>query len=192
MKFLISISLFSAIVYLNSCTSPVQASFLQDSLLNVRNNHSLAGKLYFFAPEFDSTNLVATGACDCCSANAVFLDDTCFVYVGYCDDGSTYSKGKYQLSEEGLVLNFDNITVEKSYPETDEMDSTGQLSTEFTYNTIIDSPSTLVFRKKDFRGRIFFRSDYAFGAVDTGGTAIEMMKSIRGQGIWDRLAGKEK
>ena len=107
--------------------------------MNVRNNHSLAGKLYFFAPEFDSTNLVATGACDCCSANAVFLDDTCVVYVGYCDDGSTYSKGKYQLSEEGLVLNFDNIAVEKSYPEMDEMDSTGQLSTEFTYNTIIDT-----------------------------------------------------
>ncbi len=190
MKFPLSgIPVFSIVVFLNACSNPPQALVNKDSLASEMNRHALDGKLYFFAPEFDSTHLVATGECDCCSANIAFLDDSIFLNIDYCEDGCTYGKGKYQINDQELTLNYDSVTVEKIYPEPD---SSGQTVADFVYNTVIHKPDTRVYRKSAFKGRIIFASNNEFGAIDTGSSCFSMMKSIRAQGIWDRLNADPK
>ena len=79
--------------------------------------------------------------------------------------------------------------VEKIYPEED---SSGQTAADFVYNTIVHQPASRVYKKNEFKGRIIFSNKDEFGAIDTGGTTVDMMKSVRAQGIWDKLNANPK
>src|SRR5664279_485223 len=173
----------------NSCSYPAQANLNKDSLSNNAHYHTLAGKTYFFAPEFDSTHLVATGSCVCCSANVVFLDDSIFLSIDYCEDGCSYVKGKYKFDDQVLAMAYDSVTVEKFFPEPD---SSGESAGDFVYNTIIHKPASRVYKKTNFRGRVIFSNSNEYGAIDTGGSTLDMMNSVRAQGIWDRLNANPK
>jgi hypothetical protein len=174
-----------------ACNSHDAAIPKQDSLAKNRNL-SLAGQLYFFAPEYDSTHFVATGACDCCSANTVFLDDSVFLYIDYCDEGCSYIRGVYHMRNGELDMDFDSLAVEKSYAEPDVKDSTGNMSPDLTYQTIASKNNNLIYKKQEYKGRTVFTAKNNFGAIDTGETASEMMQRVKAEGIWDRLTGKTK
>lgn len=176
-------------VFLNACRNSATTNSKKDSAGIDRGRHLLTGKLYFFAPEFDSTHLMATGSCDCCSANVVFLDDSVFLSIDYCEDGCSYVKGKYQVDDQGLAMNYDSLTVEKFFPEPD---SSGQSATDFVYNTIIHKPDTRNYKRTSFKGRTIFLNSSEYGAIDTGGSANDMMKSVCAQGIWDKLKADPK
>lgn len=183
MKFLLSgLPVLLTLFLLNSCRNHSQND--TKKLTGDRGRHQLTGKLYFFAPEFDSANLVARGECDCCSANVVFLDDSIFLSIDYCEDGCSYVKGKYLVSDSGLTMNYDSVTVEKFFPE---QDSAGRSATDFVYNTIIHKPDPRNYKKTNFKGRIIFSNSNEFGAIDTGGSTDDMMKSVLAQGVWEKL-----
>jgi len=186
----LAFSLIVASVCFNSCKSHDAISPKQDSLAK-NPNQSLAGQLYFFAPEYDSTNYVATGACDCCSANTLFVDDSVFLYIDYCDEGCSYLKGIYRVQNNELSLNFDKVTVEKSYAGSDVKDSAGNLPPDI-YSTVYTAHDKQVYKKLDYKGRVVFTGSHVFGAIDTGGTAASFMKSVKTEGIWDRLTEKTK
>jgi hypothetical protein len=175
----------------SSCKSHDTAAPKVDSL-SKNPNSSLAGQLYLFAPEYDSTNFVAKGDCDCCAANAVFLNDSVFLYIDYCDEGCSYFKGTYRMQSEILEMNFDSLTVDKLYPEYDGKDSVGNLSPEYTYNTVMGKADMRIYKKGEYKGRVVFTGMHEFGAIDTGKTAADMMNGVRAEGIWDRLIGKTK
>jgi hypothetical protein len=190
MKLLLSGILLILILFcFDCCQNASPANPKTDSAQADAYRHALTGKLYLFAPEFDSTNLVATGACDCCSSNIAFLDDSIFLNIDYCEDGCTYVKGKYRYDNQQLVLNYDSVTIEKIYPEPD---STEQAPTDFVYNTTMYKQNSRTYAKNEYKGRIIFSNGRGFGAVDTGGTTIDMMNSVRAQGIWDKLNADPK
>jgi hypothetical protein len=190
MKFLFNgIPVFLIIILLQACANTSQTDLKKDSSAIDRERHLLTGKLYFFAPEFDSTHLVATGACDCCSADVVFLDDSSFLSIDYCDEGCSYVKGKYQIDDQGLTMNYDSLTVEKFFPETD---SSGRSATDYVYNTITHKPDPRSYKRTLFKGRIVFSNDKEFGTIDTGSSATEMMKSVQAQGVWSKLNADPK
>jgi hypothetical protein len=174
-----------------ACDTHDAAMQKQDSLVKDQNL-SLAGQLYFFAPEYDSTHFVATGACDCCSANTVFLDDSVFLYIDYCDEGCSYTRGAYHMRNGNLEMHFDSLKVEKSYEEPDGKDSTGNMLPDLTYQTVVSKNNNLIYKKQEYKGRIVFTAKNQFGALDTGETASELMKRVKSDGIWDRLTGKTR
>jgi hypothetical protein len=182
--------IFTSVCFI-SCNSHDAAAPKQDSSMQDRN-FSLTGQLYFFAPEYDSTHFVATGACDCCSANTVFLDDSVFLYIDYCDEGCSYLRGIYHMRNGELDMHFDSLAVEKSYAEPDGKDSTGNMSPDLTYQTIVSKSNNLIYKKQEYKGRTVFTAKNNFGAIDTGETASEMMKRVKAEGIWDRLTGKTR
>ena len=191
MKYLLAgLCLLMVSVHFTSCGSHDTVALKQDSLTK-NPNQSLAGQLYFFAPEYDSVNFVATGECDCCSANTLFVDDSVFLYVDYCDEGCTYLKGNYHVQNNELSLNFDSLTVEKSYAGSDVKDSAGNLPQD-TYNAEFNNYKKQVYKKQDYKGRTVFTGPHKFGAIDTGESATVMMNRVKAEGIWDRLIGKTK
>lgn len=190
MKLLLSgILMLLIVVCFDSCKNSSDNNSKTDSVSSDSYRHALTGKLYLFAPEFDSTNLVATGACDCCSSNIAFLDDSIFLNIDYCEDGCTYVKGKYHFDNRRLLLNFDSVTIEKIFPESD---SPEQGLTDFVYNTTIYKPDSRTYAENEYKGRIIFSNGNGFGAIDTGATTSDMMNSIRAQGIWDKLNADPK
>ena len=192
MKYLtLCLMLVAAGIFSSSCTNHDAAIPKQDSLAKT-TNASLAGQLFFFAPEYDSTHFVATGACDCCSANTVFLDDSVFLYVDYCDEGCSYVKGIYHIRNDKLEMKFDSLTVEKTYSGAVGSDSIKNGLTDDTYSISASRFSNLSFSKTDYKGRILFTAHHQFGALDTGETADSLMKRVLAEGIWDRLIGKTK
>ena len=167
-----------------SCTGPSGSPIKQDSSTRIGLSNSLTGKLYLFAPEFDSTNLVATGECDCCSANIAFTDDSHFLNIEYCEDGSSYTMGKYQLDDSTLMLNFDSVTVEKYFPDLD--DSSGAKSPRVIYHLTINKPETKIYKRQEFRGVTLFLHN-EFGAPDKENKFNELLNTIRGEGIMEKL-----
>ncbi len=181
MKFTLLIAVPLIVIYFNSCSNPPSFPPKHDSL---SSPFSMAGKLYLFAPELDSTKLVATGACDCCSANILFLDDSSFLYIGYCEAGSSYVLGKYQADNLKLTPDFDSITVEKYYPEPG--DSTGKLTPKPIFHIDIRKPDKQTYKRQEYKGMILF-VDKEVGAPDKDNNFGELMKNIHNEGIWDRL-----
>lgn len=135
---------------------------------------------------------MATGECDCCSANTLFLDDSVFLYIDYCDEGCSYIRGVYHLQHDSLQMHFDSLEVEKLYPEFDAKDSIGSASPGFTYQTAMNKHEVRTYKKQDYMGHLVLKGMHEFGAIDTGGTVTSMMKGIQTEGIWDRLIGKTK
>ena len=183
--------LMISLLFFSSCTSHDATLSKQDSLAKPPDQ-SLAGKLYFFAPEYDSTLFVTTGACDCCSANTIFLDDSNFLYIDYCDEGDSYSKGTYHLRNNELEMNFDSLSVEKLYPGDQGKNSMADLSPKFTYHATINKLDKRNYKKQDYKGHVVLKGMHEFGAVDIHGTADSTMKEAQAEGIWDRLTGKTK
>jgi hypothetical protein len=101
--------------------------------------------MYFFAPKYDSTHFVATVQCDCCSANTLLLNDSVCLYIDYCDEGCSYVRGIYHLQNGQLDMNFDSLTVEESYAETD---SAGAILSDDKYNTSVTLNSKLTYKKQ--------------------------------------------
>jgi hypothetical protein len=180
-KFTLSTVLILIFISINSCSNPPSIPPKRDSL---SSPISLAGKLYFFAPELDSTKLEATGACDCCSSNMLFLDDSSFLYISYCEGSTSYTRGKYTSDHQKLTVALDSITVDKYYPE--ENDSTGTLSINPVYHTSIQQPDNQTFKKQEYKG-ITLLINHVVGAPDKGTSIGEMMKIIHDEGVWDRL-----
>lgn len=167
--------------YLSSCSN--QPSVLQktDSL---HSQNSLAGKVYSFGSEFDSTNLVATGDGDCSFANTLFLDDSSFLEIEYCEDGATYSMGKYRADDRLLSLIFDGVNVNEYFPETE--DTASAKSGKPVYRISLDKPQTRIYQKLEYKGvTLFVNRD--IGAPDKEKKYSDMLKAIHDDGIWDKL-----
>ncbi len=178
--------LFSVLI---SCNGHDGAAPKADSLI-IDPNKSLAGQMYFFAPGYDSTHFVATSNCDCCSANALFLDDSVCLYIDYCDEGCSYVRGIYHLQNGQLEMNFDSLVLEETYPET--KDSSGLKPPEISYDFSSERSKKLKFKKQEYKGRTVFTASNEFGTVDTTISTTEKMKEVQAKGVWDRLTGKTK
>jgi hypothetical protein len=178
------ICIISALIYISSCNGKSRSFGTEDSLANA---HILAGKLCFFAPEFDSTTLEVTVACDCCSGHIMFLDDSNFLQIDYCEAGTSFTRGKYVLDDKNLTLNFDSITVDKYFPEPDEADSSVLKTGGALYTTTIGQAYQRVYKKQIYKNILIFTSKSAFAALEKNENTDSLMKSVRNEGIWDRL-----
>src|ERR1700733_1525686 len=181
MKLTHTIVLLLCAVYLSSCSNQPSIPRTADSL---HGQISLAGQIYFFGSEFDSTKLIATGNGDCSAANTLFLNDSIFLEVEYCEDGATYSMGKYRADDRLLSLTFNGVTVNEYFPETE--DTTSAKSSKPTYRVSLDKPQTRIYQKQEYKGvTLFVNRD--IGAPDKENKYSKMLKTIHDDGIWDKL-----
>ncbi len=146
---------------------------------------SLAGTVYLFAPEFDSTTGAATGACDCCSGNAVFLTDSTFVMIDYCEADYSYTKGKYYITGDELQMDFDTIAVQKNntYADEEKPDSPAV----YTFITQRISYATNIYKIKRFKGKPTFAGENEYGCIDTGINKQGIIAEMKEENTWQKL-----
>ena len=167
--------------YISSCSHQPSVPQKTDSL---HSAISMAGQIYFFGSEFDSTNLVSTGNGDCSAANTLFLNDSTFLEIEYCEDGATYSMGKYRADDRLLSLSFDPVSVNEYFPET--ADTTNAKPGQPTYRISLEKPQTRIYQRQEFKGvSLFVNRD--IGAPDKEKKYSKTLKTIHDDGIWDKL-----
>ena len=162
----------------------------KDSSKNDQIKETLVGKIYFFAPELDSTNYTATGACDCCSSNVLFLTDSSFVMIDYCEADSSFYKGQYRLDKNKLELNFDLLAINKNYNWAKETDTTGKLESAYSYRIDSIKPTIREYSRMEHRDAIIFKGKNEFGTIDKERNFHEFIKSMRNEGTLSKLGLK--
>lgn len=181
MKLNPKIAFLISAVYFSSCSHQPSVSQKSDS---AQSPVSMAGKLYFFAPEFDSTKLEAMGDCDCCAANTLFLNDSSFLEIEYCDEGSTYVMGKYQMDDHSLNLMYDSVIVSGHFPGGEI--SENAKSVRDVYHVSIEKSETRTYQKQQYKGVNLFL-DKVIGAPDKAGKFSDLLKAIHDEGVWEKL-----
>lgn len=199
MQFLKLIISFFIILFLISCNSSVDKTYKADSLTKNNdpiikdtvnkqaNRQSLAGKIFLFAPELDSKTCTVTGACDCCSSNILFLSDSSFLMIDYCEANYSYSKGIYYMDNSSLRLRLDKLSVNKDYNWEKETDTTGSVTAEYFYKVENLKPTSIIYQRQDCNGSIIFKNKSEFGAIDKERTFNFELKAIKDEGIWTKI-----
>ncbi|MFY8021939.1 MAG: hypothetical protein ACOVP1_12105 [Bacteroidia bacterium] len=65
------------------------------------------GKVFLLGPQVNSANCnLAEDACSCCRERIVFINDSNFISISYCEDNQSYCKGNYRFYGPQVILNF--------------------------------------------------------------------------------------
>lgn len=176
-----------------SCTRtvdpPAEISIVIDST-SAPIKTSLAGQVYFYAPEIDSLTCASTGACDCCSGHIIFLNDTSFVSLDYCESETSYSKGSYHFSNNDLVIISDSISIRRQYNPARESDTTGKVLPEYLITDTMTAPYTQTLKRIVCKNSISFimgDKETYYVTRDLKTSADDIIQTIKDDNIWDRL-----
>lgn len=86
----------------------------------------VAGKVYIWAPEIDTANKSVTGACDCCSGEILFLNQTDCIWLDNCEGTTSVAKGKYKRSIDAIELEFGKTIASRYFNPEREVDTNAQ------------------------------------------------------------------
>lgn len=147
---------------------------------------ALTGKVYFYAPAFDSLNCQAVGDCDCCSGYVVFVNDSQFVLIDHCEASSMYYKGTYRFVRENLIISSDSIFVTREIAEHTDMDKDRQY--HLTYSVWAPfSQRWKGFRCQDKLCFMIATRDRQYVSPDPDHTAEDVIDQLKTDGVWKML-----
>ena len=181
---------------LNSCNNSASSEQTNDTSTSnnlttqtISNNirQTLAGQIFLFAPELDSINVKATGACDCCSSSVLFISDTTFVDLGYCESSTVYSKGSYSLDNEKLVLTYKDLVVNKDYNWKKETDTLNKNLVDYFYKTENITNQTKTYTRQNVVNKMVFKDTIEYGTIDNERSLNEEIRKMKTENIWSML-----
>lgn len=155
-----------------------------------RGEIDFANTVYYFTSNFDSTNCKVFSACDCCSENIVFLNESEFITISYCLGNEGYFKGNYVILDSTLQLNFNKFYVLNEYNWEYELDTTGTIKNQYNIKKLKcdERPKRLdiFFCKKEvcLKGR--HENQEYYGVIDTL-QVEDIIGRMKKGGIWQNL-----
>ncbi len=156
-----------------------------DSLTKI----NLAGQLYVTAPDFDTVLCRATGECDCCSGNVLFLNDSEFVAVNYCVGNDTYYKGTYRQKNNTVLLLCNSLRVDKATNWAAETDTINKNLPAFIVKTREDNAVTLKWTKFSCKEKVCFKTDIKEIPYSAPNTELknDFINELKQDSIWTKL-----
>lgn len=155
-----------------------------------RHEAGFANSVYYFTSNFDSTNCKVYSACDCCSENVVFLNESEFVTISYCQGNEGYFKGKYVILDSTLQLNFNSSYVLNEYNWEYELDTTGTVKNQYTIKKMKSNERpkrlNIFYCKKQVCLKGSVEGEGYFGVLDTL-QVIDIVARMKKDGIWQNL-----
>jgi hypothetical protein len=154
-------------------------------------------KVYFLGPELDSSKCQIEAACDCCSDDLVFLDDSLFLVASYCESNTSYSKGKYTIKRNTLVLKYDSIQVSEDYNDYNLKIDTlkGGIKNDTAVYTITKGRASVVeVAISVFKSRTVLKvgdkKTGIFYAMESDKSLQGFVKTLKEEKIWEKLEMK--
>ncbi|MBX3163602.1 MAG: hypothetical protein KF900_03920 [Bacteroidetes bacterium] len=166
---------------------------IQDSVIEYFKDDifqfSLAGNIYTYAPKLDST-CQAYGECDCCSGNYLFINETDFIIIDYCEADYIYSKGTYELKGDKVFLHYSGIVIGKNYNWEKETDTTNTVKPDYFINENTTEPTTRILTRIACANNICFNTgmeEMPYAALDKKQKLEDLVSQLRSDGIWKKL-----
>lgn len=73
----------------------------------------LTGTVYLMGRKTDNSLCQPDTSCECCLERLIFVNDSEFVSIGYCQKNESYVRGKYRYFGSRIILNFNGFRKEK-------------------------------------------------------------------------------
>jgi len=183
--------LFSLLVVgLFSCNEGTADKSAQASTETEYTMLNIAGQVFFYAPELDTTTCEAFGQCDCCSGNFLFLNDNNFVTINVCEADNWYCKGKYKIANGNLILTYDSLMVWENYNWENETDTTATKDIPPSITTSKTKTWTLMLTRFECGKNIYFKTEdkhMTFITLDKKQKLSDLIKPLQDRGIWGKL-----
>ena len=176
-----------------SCNKTESSQANNKSLLdstNINRMTSLSGQVYFYAPEIDSLTCEAIGACDCCSGNLIFLNDSDFISMDYCESSTSYTRGTYHFLNNNLLTITDSISVVSEYNPAKEADITGKILPDYIVTDTTLTPYKQILKRISCKkNNCFLMGDKEtyYVTLDKKKSLGDYVKRLKDEGIWNRL-----
>jgi hypothetical protein len=147
---------------------------------------NLAGQVFFFAPELDTTECVATGACDCCASHCLFLDESNFILISYCDSDEEYFSGTYKIDGNKVFLHYSDKKVVSELKE----DMNEEIQDDYVVYSEKAEASNVTFTTFNCRGQMLLKIedeiDY-YGSLDKEVVLDQQLQELKDSGVWEKL-----
>ena len=185
-----NIILLTLLIGLFACNTKTNSNRTEDNSALTTTIRSLAGQVYFFAPELDSASCEAIDACDCCASNVLFLDDTNFVTISYCESDEQIFRGTYKIDNYEVYLQYDSIEVDKEYNWEIQTDTTGTVKTEYFIKRQKIEANKITLTASSCKEQFFFKTgdkEISYGSLDKKVNLDKLIQRLKDQGTWDRL-----
>lgn len=147
----------------------------------------VVGQIYFFAPELDSATVKATGGCDCCSSNLLFLNDSVFVAVDYCIGNDTYYKGTYKVHNNSISFRCDSLRVDREENWETETDTTGKDLPPFFIKVRKDKNVEFTWTSFYFKNKLCFKTSFGDYSTPDNDEKKGFIATTKADSIWTKL-----
>lgn len=145
------------------------------------------GQIYFFAPELDSATGKATGGCDCCSSNLLFLNDSVFVAVDYCIGNDTYYKGTYKVGSNSITFRCDSLRVDREENWETDTDEIGKDLPPFFIKVRKDKNVEFTWTSFYFKDKLCFKTSFGDYSTPDSEDKQRFITATKADSIWTKL-----
>lgn len=155
-----------------------------------KENISLAGKAYSFAPELDTSNCTVTGACDCCTSDLWFRDKRNFILIDYCMADETVLTGSYEMRNDSVFLKYQMAVNRTSNWEEAAASNVDSFKETYTIQVEKFEPEVLglsVFYCKDNFCMQSGGDGLGYGVPHKSMSAAQVRKKLEDEGLWQKL-----
>ncbi|MDI9858065.1 hypothetical protein [Flectobacillus roseus] len=183
-------NLLLSIFFIGLIACNTKTSNLKTEVKKVTLIKNLAGKVYFFAPDLDTTTCEAFGACDCCTSNILFLNNKDFVTISYCVTDQQIAKGTYHIDNDKVYLQYDSLKVDIEYNMETETDTTGKVEPEYFIRTQKREANKVVLTALTCKGQVNFKAgdkEISYGSLDKKTPIEDHIQQLKSLGIWYKL-----
>jgi len=150
----------------------------------------LTGQLYYVAPDIDPKDGHLSGACDCCSQNVAFLNDSEYVSVNYCEGDESYMKGKYKIKDKVVVFTTDGILVDREINWEKELDTLHRDLPDFHVSIGRVKSESYRWIQFERNGKLYFKTnekEISYASVDPNLKLDRFVKGLKTDSLWYKL-----
>lgn len=151
--------------------------------------NNLAGHVYYFGPDIDSTKCEVLAECDCCSDDFLFLNDKDFIRIGYCVAEKSVIKGTYSLSQESIIFNYDSLHYFTEADNNNEIKTVSKGSSEYLIKIETGKPFLDTLTKFNCKEKLFYKNsgEKSFGTISSKDSINTYIDELKKEGFWKKM-----
>ncbi len=151
--------------------------------------NNLAGHVYYFGPDIDSTKCEVLAECDCCSDDFLFLNDKDFIRIGYCVAEKSVIKGTYSVSQESIIFNYDSLHYFTEADNNNEIKTVSKGSSEYLIKIEKGKPFLDTLTTFNCKEKLFYKNsgEKSFGTISSKDSLNTYIDELKKEGFWKKM-----
>lgn len=151
--------------------------------------NTLAGQVYSFAPDIDTTQCQSLAECDCCADDILFQNEKEFISISYCMAAKDIKKGTYILEQNRLILKYDTLAHYTEEDDDGELKTIGKDKKTYLIKTEVRKPFIDTLILKSCKGKTYYTDSKQenFGTSNPKDSIQTFIDDLKKEGFWNKL-----